>query len=94
MSKYKQIFFKALIPLLTLIFLPNASAQSYNAKDRLYEMEKCEQEESGHYYERADGGNPCEKDSKAKENPPGSQQEKSRNTTPKKEISPSQPLQK
>lgn len=38
-------------------------AQSYDSKDRLYEKQKCEKLESGHYHERIDGGDPCETDS-------------------------------
>lgn len=41
-------------------------AQSYDSKDRIYEKEKCEKEESGHYHQRIDGGDPCESDSKDK----------------------------
>lgn len=39
---------------------------SYDAKDRIYEMEKCEKSESGQYHERTDGGDPCEIEPKYK----------------------------
>jgi len=59
-----------LITIFILFFFPGTQVlaqTSYDAKDRIYEMEKCEKSESGHYHERTDGGDPCEKESKYKD---------------------------
>ncbi len=76
----------------TLFIFPGThvlAQTSYDAKDRIYEMEKCEKSESGHYHERTDGRDPCEKESKYKKDSNPSNQKRNVNKNSEKGISPS-----
>ena len=50
----------------TLFMFPGTYvlAQFYNAKDRLYEKQKCKKLETNHYHERKEGGALSEKNPK------------------------------
>lgn len=65
---------------------------SYDAKDRIYEKEKCEKSESGHFHERTDGGDVCEHDSEHKKGSNRNSQKSNENKSTEKNISnPSKP---